>query len=183
MCVKVVQARCYFGKIPARSLRSGIHRPTSTGRALSLCHAAFHGAGGTVAGSASGLRHSRVGLNSGQAESVVVVVVGRVVVVAVRAACVLRVVVPASATDDAVGAVWPPPGSFSSIPKDFPCPRIPTGFRPKAQGCGASRYLGKPAPHFIQPQRGCVLLRPPQSHTYRSSHSTRCFCRNFRNSS
>ena len=36
---------------------------------------------------------------------------------------------------------------------------IPTGLRPKAQGCEGRATLGDTSPHFPQPQRGCGILR------------------------
>ena len=49
-------------------------------------------------------------------------------------------------------------GIHSAAPRPRPL-RIPTGFRPKAQGCEVTpfppSYLGSPAANISQPQRGC----------------------------
>ena len=138
---RLMMARA-VGTIPARSLRFRIHG-TCQHRAgvFCLCHAAFHGAGGTAAGSATGRRFARSGLSLGQVEPDVVVVVGPVVV-EVGTARVPRVVVPTATANDAVGVVWPPSEST---------PPMPTALCPKTQGCGASRYLGKRIIHLINP--------------------------------
>lgn len=166
-----------YRRNPARGLRSRIHGATSTGRAVLRFVAPgdrmragrrpvqSHAHGGEIHPLCSELRAIRNPM-------LLLLLVGLLLRFATRQLFALLFQLPPRFTR------FEPNGRrpeffFQSQRDSVPQPRV----------AAARRYPGNPARHFTQPHRGCVPSGPFQSHTYRSSHSTRCFFRKDLNSS
>ena len=66
-------------------------------------------------------------------------------------------------TNESVGIIRARPAMRSLKRAEARVP-IPTGLRPKAQGCEARAILGVLSQHFFQPQRGCGMASCADGH-------------------